>query len=113
MKKMDIQCSGNCNGCSGKRIIIFEKTNKFWHIPIISLSNHLNGKTRSRKQRPQGVLTNQEDGALMAWILGMQKCELSTTLHQLKMKVAKLTETKPTPFKNGIPRNFWWYWFKC
>jgi len=34
------------------------KTNKFWHIQVTSLSNHLNGKTRSRKQGPQGVLTN-------------------------------------------------------
>jgi hypothetical protein len=48
----------------------------------------------------------------MAWILGMQECERSITLHQLKMKVIELTQTKPTPFKNGIIRNSWWYWFK-
>jgi hypothetical protein len=29
------------------------------------------------------------------------------------MKVAKLTQTKPTPFTNGIVGNSWWYWFKC
>jgi hypothetical protein len=40
----------------------------------------------------------------VAWILGIQECELSITLHQLKIKIAKLTQTKPTPFKNGIPR---------
>jgi len=28
------------------------------------------------------------------------------------MKVAKLTQTKPTPFTNGIIGNSWWYWFK-
>jgi len=44
----------------------------------------------------------------MAWILGMQECGLSITLHQLKLKVIKLTQTRPTPFKNGIPRNSWW-----
>jgi hypothetical protein len=51
----------------------------------------LNAKKRSRKQRPQGVLTNQEDEALMAWILGMQECGLSITLHQFKMKLVELT----------------------
>jgi hypothetical protein len=69
----------------------------------------LNGKIRLKKQGPQGVLTNQEDETLMAWILGMQECKLSITLHQLKMKVAKFTQTRPTPFKNGIPKNSWWY----
>jgi hypothetical protein len=29
------------------------------------------------------VFTNQEDEALVAWILGMQECKLSVTLHQL------------------------------
>jgi hypothetical protein len=29
------------------------------------------------------------------------------------MKVAKPTQTRPTPFQGGIPRTYWWYWFKC
>ncbi len=28
------------------------------------------------------------------------------------MKVAKLTQTKPTPFQGGVPKTSWWYWFK-
>ncbi len=52
------------------------KVNKFWHILSTSLSNHLNEKTRSKKQGPQHVLTNQKDEALVAQILGMQKCRL-------------------------------------
>jgi hypothetical protein len=28
------------------------------------------------------------------------------------MKVAELTQTKDTPFRNGILGNSWWYWFK-
>jgi hypothetical protein len=47
------------------------KTSKFWHILLIILSNHLNGKTRSRKIGPSNVLTNKEDKTLVAWILGM------------------------------------------
>ncbi len=79
---MDIQCIGSCNGHSGKMTTIFEKkANKFWHILITSLLDHLNGKIGSRKQGPQGMLTNQEDEALVAWILGMQECGLLITLH--------------------------------
>jgi hypothetical protein len=69
----------------------------------------LNGKTRSKKVPPQGILTNEEDATMVAWILGMQWCELSIALQQLKMKVAKLTQTKPTSFTNGILRIFWRY----
>jgi hypothetical protein len=28
------------------------------------------------------------------------------------MKVAKLTQTRPTPFQGGILRSSQWYWFK-
>jgi len=46
----------------------------------------LNGK--SKKMGPRGVLTKEEDVAMIAWILTMHDCELYITLHQLKMKVA-------------------------
>jgi hypothetical protein len=29
------------------------------------------------------------------------------------MKIAKITQTKITPFKHGVPGNSWWFWFKC
>jgi hypothetical protein len=47
----------------------------------------LNGK--SKKMGPRGVLTKEEDVAMIAWILTMQECGLSITLQQLKMKVAE------------------------
>jgi hypothetical protein len=28
------------------------------------------------------------------------------------MIVAKLIQTRPTPFQGGVPRSFWWYLFK-
>jgi hypothetical protein len=37
---------------------------------------------------------------------------LSITLQQLKMKVAKVTQTRVRPFKHGIPGSSWWFWFK-
>ncbi len=49
---------------------------------------------------------------MVAWTLDMQKYELSIIFQQLKMKVVKFTQIRPTPFKDGIPINSWWYWFK-
>jgi hypothetical protein len=42
--------------------------------------DHLNGRTRSKKVSPQGMLTNEEDKTLMVWALGMQDLRISITL---------------------------------
>jgi hypothetical protein len=78
-------------------------------IPLTFSLDKLNSKTRSRNLGPQGVLVNEEDKMLTTWILGMQECGFSITLQYLKMKVAKLTQTMPNPFKDGIIGNSWWY----
>jgi hypothetical protein len=39
----------------------------------------------------------------------MQKCGLLIILHQLKLKVVELTQSRPTPFWNGVLKNNWWY----
>jgi hypothetical protein len=64
------------------------KANKLWNISMNSLANHLNGKTKSMKMGPRGVLTN---AIMITWTLTMQECGLSINLQQLKMKVIKLT----------------------
>jgi len=38
----------------------------------------------------------------------MRKCGLLISLNQLKLKVAKMTQTKVTPFWNGILGKTWW-----
>jgi hypothetical protein len=43
---------------------------------------------------PKGVLTKEEDVEVIKWTLLMQECGL----WQLKMKVAELTQIKPTLF---------------
>jgi len=86
-----------------------QRANKAWNIPMSSISNHLNGKTKSRKMGLGGVLTEEEDAIMMAWTLIMGECGLSISLQQLMLKVAKLTQTRVTPFQNGIPSNSWWY----
>jgi len=45
--------------------------NKFWGIPVTSFSDHLNGNIRSRKIGPPGVLTEEEDEVVVAWVLNM------------------------------------------
>jgi hypothetical protein len=42
---------------------------------------------KSKKMGPRGVLTKEEDVAMITWILTMEDCGLSITLQQLKMKV--------------------------
>jgi hypothetical protein len=79
-------------------------------IPLTFLLDKLNGKTKSRNLGPQGVLINEGDKTLVVWILGMQECVFSITLQYLKMKVAKLTQTIPNPFKDEIIGNSWWYY---
>jgi hypothetical protein len=85
------------------------RASRAWNIPMSSISNHLNGKTKSRKIGPRGVLTEKKDAIMITWTLVMGECGLSISLQQLKMKVVELTQTKVTPFRNGIPSNNWWY----
>jgi hypothetical protein len=48
-------------------ITSFLGANKFWGILVTSFSDHLNGKTRSRKIEPLGVLTKEEN-EVVAWV---------------------------------------------
>jgi hypothetical protein len=44
--------------------------------------------------------------------MAMQKVVLLITLQQLKMKVAKVIQTRVAPFKHGIQGISWWFLFK-
>jgi hypothetical protein len=52
------------------------------------------------------VLIEKEDQGVVVWVLAM--LELSISLQQLKLKVAILIQTRPTPFQGGILGNSWW-----
>jgi len=58
---------------------------------LTSLSNHLTSKTTLRKCGPPGVLSANEEVTIIEWVLGMQECDVSISLHQLKLKVVELT----------------------
>ncbi len=66
-------------------------------------------KTRSQKHKHVRVLIDEENATIITWILAMQKCGLLITLHQLKLKVVELTQSRPIPFWNGVLKNNWWY----
>jgi len=61
---------------------------------------------------PPGVLMEEEDVTIYKWTLIMRECGLLISFNQLKLKVAKITQTKVTPFRNGILGKTWWRWFK-
>ncbi len=78
-----------CYGYNGKKDHInWEGWLIFKYNKLISLSNHIN--TISKKHGSPCVLTKEEDVGVIGCILGVQECGLSTTLQQLKTKVAKL-----------------------
>jgi hypothetical protein len=92
-----------------RRFMSLIKASWYWNIFLTSLLDHLTSKTTLRKRDPPGVLvlSTDEEATIIKWVFGMQDCDLSISLHQLKFKMAELTQTHATPFKNGIPRTSW------
>ncbi len=73
-----------------------KKESRHQNIPLISLFDHLYGKTKPRKLGPNGVLTTKEDQVVVAQVLAMQKVGLLMSLQQFKMRVAKFIQTRST-----------------
>jgi hypothetical protein len=63
-----------------RRTHSLRKANRSWNIPMSYLSNHLNGKNRSKKMGPRKVLIKEKDSIVIAWTLVMQECGLSIGL---------------------------------
>jgi hypothetical protein len=91
-----------------KGLTSMRKANKHWNIPISSLSNHLNRRNQKRKVGTTWIL-KEEDTTIVTWVLDMQSCRFSITLFQLKLKVAKFTQTWPS---NHVFENSLCHWFK-
>ena len=81
-------------------------------IPQSSLRDHLYGRTLKRKKGRQGVLHDQEESALVKWILEMQEHAHPISIFELMWKVAEITQERWTPFKDGIPGRGWLKWFR-
>jgi hypothetical protein len=56
------------------------RANKAWNIPMNSIFDLLNGKTKSRKMGQGGVFMEKKDVTIIAWTLTMGECGLSTSL---------------------------------
>jgi len=56
------------------------KASRHYNIPLISLFDHLYGKTRSRKLRLTSMLSVEEDHVVVTWVLFMQKVGLLISL---------------------------------
>jgi hypothetical protein len=82
--------------------ISLKKASKHWNIPLTSACDHLYGKTRFKKTRLASVLIAKEDQVVIFWVLAMQDVGLSINVQQLKMKGAKFTQRRSTPFQGGI-----------
>jgi len=55
------------------------KASRNWGIPLSFLRNHLNGRIKSKRIRFGGVLTNEENVAIVRWVLTMQEVGLPIT----------------------------------
>jgi predicted transcriptional regulator len=71
--------------------VTLRKASRLWNIPLNSLFNILNGKTRTKKVGVKGTLIAREDVGILTSILTMHKVGLSINIQQLKQKVAKIT----------------------
>ena len=81
-------------------------------IPATSLRDHIYGRTIKRKKGQQGVLSVEEESALVKWMLEMQEHVHPICIMELRRKVAEMIHDRWTPFKDGIPDRGWLRWFR-
>jgi hypothetical protein len=84
---------------------------KLARIPALSVRDHYTGKTRGRKRGPAGILTTKEEEDLKLYLLKLHNLGHPLTRNQVKLTMARVTQSRPTPFKNGILGNRWMRWF--
>lgn len=58
----------------------FKKVKRHWNILLTSLSNHLYGKTRSKKLGLTSMLIVKKDQIVVAWVLFIHEVGLSISL---------------------------------
>ena len=83
-----------------------------FNIPRSSLRDHLSGRTTTRKIGAKTILTNEEEALLIQYIDDMLEVGQPLTPEMLKLKVAEICQGKLIPFKDGIPGDSWFFWFK-
>lgn len=76
-------------------------------IPISSFRGHLYGTILTRSRGKKGALTKEEENTIVTYLLQMQNRGFPLHMGQLQAKVHELTQTRHTPFKDGIPGRGW------
>jgi hypothetical protein len=85
---------------------------RHFDIPTSSLADHVHGRTLTRKRGRREVLTDAKEQLLVDWMLKMANLGYPVNMGKLKAKVFELTQTRPTPFTDGIPGSSWMKWFR-
>jgi hypothetical protein len=87
---MDHKTIRRCHAHNGKRHKIAWGVNRFFNIPLASLFNYLDGKTKFGKVGLYGVFTKEKESYFCQFDYWNVGCGLSITVQQLKPKVANL-----------------------
>lgn len=72
------------------------------HIPYSTFWNWCCGVTKQRKRGIHNVLNDNEEVELVQYVLEMSNRGLGLSPMDLKIKVYEMTNTRSTPFKDGI-----------
>ena len=67
---------------------------KDFGIPATSFRDHFYGRTLKRKKGRQGVLTVEEETALLSWMMEMQDHAHPISVLELQRKVAEMTQER-------------------
>ena len=84
----------------------------FYGIPPSTLSDRLSGRSLSGKHGPPTILSTEEEKVLEEYMIQMADLGHPLSMEQLRLKIALLTQERPTPFTNGVPGPAWVRWFK-
>jgi len=87
--------------------VLLETDAREYGISITTFKGHIYGKTLSRKRGKKGVLNDEEEGRIVKYLTDMQECGFPLHMGQLCAKVHEFTQSRITPFKDGIPERGW------
>ena len=83
-----------------------------YNIPYSTFREWCYGIRTSRKKGPPSVLKPAEEEELVAYLIQMCDRGFGLSPTALRMKVYEITQSRWTPFRNGILGNGWMRWWK-
>ena len=84
-----------------------------YNIPKSTLYDHHAGKSTASNPGPSPVLTDEDEKALVDWIIEMARIGYGRTRQQVFKTVKKILDRtgRPNPFVDNRPGKAWWYAF--